>query len=138
MVERRTIGIALATLSPEAQGFIQSGEKPAPSSKPSTVEVEVASSSGECAAPLEQQRQPSHRRTRARVSSARVKVEVPDSWKVPITTKLEYATVQALRRAYLEQKLSHATPNTQQEIIEEAVQAWLKRNGFLTEGPDCS
>ncbi|MDZ4782055.1 MAG: hypothetical protein SGJ19_17545 [Planctomycetia bacterium] len=52
---------------------------------------------------------------------------------MPITTKLQYGTVQALRRAYLEQKLNHATPDTQQEIVEFAVQDWLKRNGFLRE-----
>jgi hypothetical protein len=61
---------------------------------------------------------------------------MPESWKMPITTKLQYATVQALRRAYLEQKLNHATPDTQQEIVEFAVQDWLKKHGFLSDRPE--
>jgi len=51
---------------------------------------------------------------------------------VPLTTKLRRKTVHSLRRAYLEQKLNGRTPATQQEIIEEAVAEWLRRNGFPT------
>ncbi len=49
---------------------------------------------------------------------------------VPLTTKLRRQTAQALKRAYLEQKLRDATPSTQQEIVEEAVGEWLSRHGF--------
>ncbi len=55
---------------------------------------------------------------------------VLDDLLVPVTTKLRRRTLQALRRAYLEQKLNDRRPATQQEIIEEAVAAWLSGNGF--------
>ena len=50
---------------------------------------------------------------------------------VPLTTRIQPATANALRRAFLEQKLSHAKPDTQRDIVEEALTAWLSRNGFL-------
>ena len=34
-------------------------------------------------------------------------------------------------RAYLEQKLQREKPDTQQEIVEEALGNWLSRRGFL-------
>ena len=50
---------------------------------------------------------------------------------VPLTTRIRPETANALRRAYLEQKLAHRTPATQQEIIEAALTTWLQQNGFL-------
>jgi hypothetical protein len=51
---------------------------------------------------------------------------------VPLTTRLQSATSNALRRAYLEQKLASKRPDTQQEIVESALQEWLRRQGFLS------
>lgn len=50
---------------------------------------------------------------------------------VPLTTRIRPETANALRRAYLEQKLAQRTPATQQEIIEEALTAWLRGHRFL-------
>jgi hypothetical protein len=50
---------------------------------------------------------------------------------VPVTTRVRPETANALRRAYLEQKLAQRTPATQQEIIEEALTAWLRQHRFL-------
>lgn len=50
---------------------------------------------------------------------------------VPLTTRLQPATSAALRRAYLERKLAGAVNATQQEIVEEALQSWLRSSGFL-------
>lgn len=50
---------------------------------------------------------------------------------VPLTTRLQPKTADALRRAYLEQKLNRRRPDTQQEIIEAALQGWLRKEGFL-------
>ncbi len=55
---------------------------------------------------------------------------IVDDFLVPITTKLRRRTYQALRRAYLQQKLRQRQPATQQEIVEYAVVEWLSRNGF--------
>jgi hypothetical protein len=50
---------------------------------------------------------------------------------VAVTTRLQAGTADALRRAHLEQKLNRREPATQQEIIELAVQEWLRANLFL-------
>lgn len=50
---------------------------------------------------------------------------------VPLTTRIRPETANALRRAYLEQKLAHRTPATQQEIIEAALTTWLQQYKFL-------
>lgn len=57
--------------------------------------------------------------------------EVLDQLLVPVTIRLPHRTAQALRRAYLEQRLKHAKPDTQQDIVEEALGDWLSRQGFL-------
>jgi len=51
--------------------------------------------------------------------------------RAPITSKIraDYAT--ALKRASLERQLNGETPNTLQEILEEAVGPWLKTHGYL-------
>lgn len=50
---------------------------------------------------------------------------------VPLTTRIRPETANALRRAYLVQKLAHRTPATQQEIIEAALTTWLRQHEFL-------
>lgn len=50
---------------------------------------------------------------------------------VPLTTRLRASTAEALRRAYLEQRLHRRAPATQQEIVEAALAAWLAANGYL-------
>lgn len=50
---------------------------------------------------------------------------------VPLTTRLQPRTANALRRAYLEQKLKGHTPATQQEIVETALEDWLRRHEYL-------
>ncbi len=54
-----------------------------------------------------------------------------DDYLVAITTRLQARTAEALRRAYLEQKLNRREPATQQEIIEAALQTWLRKHAFL-------
>jgi len=50
---------------------------------------------------------------------------------VPLTTRLQPKTADALRRAYLEQKLRRQQPATQQEIVEAALVEWLNSHGYL-------
>jgi hypothetical protein len=52
--------------------------------------------------------------------------------RVPLTTRIrgDYAT--ALKRASLERQLSGTKPNTLQDILEEALQPWLRTNGYLS------
>jgi hypothetical protein len=51
--------------------------------------------------------------------------------RVPISTRMrgDYAT--ALKRASLERQLGGIEPNTLIEILEQAVEPWLRTNGYL-------
>ena len=51
--------------------------------------------------------------------------------RVPVSTRMraDYAT--ALKRASLERQLSGIEPNALQDILEQAVEPWLRSNGYL-------
>jgi len=57
--------------------------------------------------------------------------EILDQVLVPVAIRLQHRTAQALKRAYLEQKLKHAKPDTIQDIAEEAFADWLMKSGYL-------
>src|SRR4051794_28216296 len=52
-----------------------------------------------------------------------------DEVLVPVTIRVPRRTSQALKRAYLEQKLKNAKPDTLQEVGKQAFDQWLARNG---------
>lgn len=52
---------------------------------------------------------------------------------VPLTTRLQPKTAHLLRRAILQQRLECRLPATVQEIIEVAVNRWLRDHGFWFE-----
>lgn len=52
--------------------------------------------------------------------------------RVPISTRMREDFADALKRASLERQLERVEPNTLQEILEEAVEPWLKSHGYLT------
>ena len=51
--------------------------------------------------------------------------------RLPLSTRIraDYAT--ALKRASLERQLNGTTPNTLQDIFEEALEPWLVTNGYI-------
>ena len=51
--------------------------------------------------------------------------------RVPLTTRVRSDYAAALKRASLERQLSGVFPNTLQDILEEALQPWLRSNGYL-------
>ena len=51
--------------------------------------------------------------------------------RVPLTTRVRADYGAALKRASLERQLSGTTPNTLQDILEEALEPWLRKNGYL-------
>ena len=51
--------------------------------------------------------------------------------RLPLTTRLRVDLVKGLKRAALERQLDGVEPNTVQEILEEALEPWLRRNGVL-------
>ena len=52
--------------------------------------------------------------------------------RVPLTTRIRSDYAAALKRASLERQLNDVQPNTLQDILEEALEPWLQRNGYLT------
>ncbi len=50
---------------------------------------------------------------------------------IPVTVRLRPEVAAALKRASLERQLSGAKPNTQQEIVEQSLKPWLKKEGVL-------
>ena len=49
----------------------------------------------------------------------------------PISTRIRSDFATALKRASLERQLNKIEPNTLQDILEDAIEPWLKSNGFL-------
>ena len=137
MAERRTLGDAIK-LSPEKMAFIkgETDEKPATLPNDTTrgtpeksIDVKISSSDEKPQAAIEK---PQRRSSRIRQSRDIPEAsEVLDQVLVPVTIRLHHKTSQLLKRAYLEQKLKHAKPDTLQEIGEEAISDWLLRFGYL-------
>jgi hypothetical protein len=51
--------------------------------------------------------------------------------RAPVTTRIRADFATALKRASLERQLAGTTPNTLQEILEEALEPWLKTHGYV-------
>jgi hypothetical protein len=52
--------------------------------------------------------------------------------RLPVSTKLQADIANALKRASLERQLAGISPNTLQDILEDALEPWLKANGYLS------
>jgi hypothetical protein len=123
MADRRSIADALEVpLTPEKLAFVHA-KKPKP---PRKQEAPLAPSEIEAG---EGGRQPTRRSRRTKETEA--PAGLFPHLLVPLTTRLQPDTAQALRRAYLEQKLRGQSPATQQEIVEEALRDWFRRQGYL-------
>jgi hypothetical protein len=55
----------------------------------------------------------------------------PNLGRTPLTTRLRADIGAALKRASLERQLAGQTPHTVQDILEEALEPWLKDRGYL-------
>ena len=51
--------------------------------------------------------------------------------RVPFTTRIRADLAQALKRASLERQLGGFEPNTVQEILESALEPWLRANQYI-------
>ena len=52
--------------------------------------------------------------------------------KSPISTRIRTDFALALKRASLERQLNGIEPNTLQDILEQAIEPWLKTNGYMS------
>lgn len=64
--------------------------------------------------------------------SAKVAAAAPAVSRVPISTRIRSDFSTALKRASLERQLNGSQPNTLQDILEEAIEPWLRNNGYLS------
>jgi hypothetical protein len=48
-----------------------------------------------------------------------------------MVTRIRADFAAALKKASLERQLNDVTPNSLQSILEEAIEPWLKQNGYL-------
>jgi hypothetical protein len=55
----------------------------------------------------------------------------PTLGRSPLTTRLRSDIGTALKRASLERELAGQSPHTVQDILEEALEPWLKERGYL-------
>lgn len=55
--------------------------------------------------------------------------------RLPLSTRIRVDYAAALKRASLERQLNGTTPNTLQDILEEALEPWLVANGYLVKSP---
>jgi hypothetical protein len=67
----------------------------------------------------------------ARAGQAAAVSAVPTVARTPISTKMRTDYAAALKRASLERQLKGVEPNTLQDILEQAIEPWLKSNGYL-------
>jgi hypothetical protein len=51
--------------------------------------------------------------------------------RVPLTTRVRADYSTALKRASLERQLNGEQPNTLQDILEQALEPWLRTHGYL-------
>lgn len=54
----------------------------------------------------------------------------PTHPRSPLSTRIRSDFAAALKRASLERQLSGTHPSTLQDILEEAIEPWLKTNGY--------
>jgi len=51
--------------------------------------------------------------------------------RVPISTRIRSEYASALKKASLQRQLDGIEPNTLQDILEQAIEPWLKSNGYI-------
>jgi hypothetical protein len=112
MTQRRALleglGETLEVDHEQAEEFIY-GKKP--KSKPPAAEKEVAAEAPPV--PLKEGKGPS------------------SASRVGLTTRIRSDFAVALKRASLERQLNGIAPHTLQDILEEALQPWLRHHGYL-------
>jgi hypothetical protein len=127
MTQRRSLTTALE-ITPQKLEFIRGTESLSNSQlpEPHVTEPQQAAASPRKRNPVQQSK------PRAELADAtHAEPSLLGVLLVPLTTRLQPKTADALKRAYLEQKLKGRIPATQQEIIEAALQGWLRKEGYL-------
>ena len=67
----------------------------------------------------------------AKAPKAMAQVSPTPFTRVPISTRIRSEYADALKRASLERQLNKTEPNTLQDILEQAIEPWLRANGYI-------
>jgi hypothetical protein len=67
----------------------------------------------------------------APASEAPAAASRPHVARMPLTTRIRADIAQALKRASLERQLQSVEPNSVQDILEAALEPWLREHGYL-------
>lgn len=124
MVDQRRDLSAALKLTPEATEFIQGGVSQSPAVSKPRAKVAAAPKTHENR-PAQPPAKKSQPRRNPKPAESSAKLVTTSRARVAITTRFCQETADALRRASLERKLRGESLQTQQDIIEQAVQQWL-------------
>lgn len=138
MAERRSLGDAMG-MSEEKMAFIH-GQSTKEAKTPAIAIVPGNKSDSETIVEIQSAKREEEKagpsRSSRRATKGRASIQSPEASEilaellVPVTIRLQHRTAQALRRANLEQRITHSKPDTQQEIVEQAIVEWLLEHGF--------
>jgi hypothetical protein len=77
------------------------------------------------------ERQFVHGGTKAVASTPTPSTSVSPIRRVSFSTRMRSEYSEALKRASLERQLNKVEPNSVQDILEEALEPWLRNNGYI-------
>lgn len=122
MAERKPLTAGLSVVPPGAdpdavKAFVTQERKPEP-------EKEAKLPTPERADIPEPEEEPAPRKRKGKKAAVPVGL-------IPVTVRLKPEIAAALKRASLERQLAGEEVYTQQDLVEEALEPWLKREGIL-------
>jgi|SRR5579863_9557887 len=71
-------------------------------------------------------------RSKAGSGTTNASPTTPTVARSPLSTRIRNDFTAALKRASLERQLKGVEPHTLQDILEQAIEPWLKSNGYLS------
>lgn len=83
-------------------------------------------------APVDPQREREFVYQNKTAAVSKAQAATPHFNRVPLSTRIRSEFADALKRASLERQLNKVEPNTLQDILEQAIEPWLKSNGYLS------
>jgi hypothetical protein len=132
MAERRSLVEGLDTIEADdrtrEEQFVY-GRKPrrsAPAALPASIALPPAADEPLARPPVELPAEPP-----ARASEKPKRAPLTGIGRVPVGARIRTELAAALKRASLERQLQGIEPNSLQDILEEALEPWLRKHGYL-------
>jgi hypothetical protein len=124
MVKRRPLTAGIKKADPKKEKAFVYGKNAAPSASPKEPKAAIAAKpEAPVAAPEPVQETPA-------AATVTEKAAPRNQGRSPLTTRIRTDLFEALKRASLERQLAKQDPHTVQDILEEALEPWLKNHGY--------